>query len=97
MIVYEFQRQDTESDFQYLTGALCSRYGEQKEADPSMIRVLMDAVNPGRYKADALQKANGWLLADGTAVFQYRYAADSFGVMYVSPDLGGGLYQTNGL
>ena len=97
MIVYEFQRQDTESDFQYLTGALCSLYGEQKEADPSMIRVLMDAVNPGRYQADGLTKAYGWLLSDGTAVFQYRYAKDSFGVMYVAPELGGGLYQTNGL
>lgn len=97
MIVYEFQRQDAEADFQYLTGALCSLYGEQKEADPSMIRVLMDAVNPGRYKSEALTKSYGWLLSDGTAVFQYQYAADSFGVMYVAPELGGGLYQTNGL
>jgi len=96
MIVYEFQRQDAENDFQYLTGALCSLYGE-KEADPSMVRVLMDAVNPGRYQADGLTKAYGWLLSDGTAVFQYRYAKDSFGVMYVAPELGGGLYQTNGL
>ena len=97
MIVYEFQRQDAENDFQYLTGALCSLYGEQKEADPSMVRVLMDAVNPGRYQADGLTKAYRWLLSDGTAVFQYRYAKDSFGVMYVAPELGGGLYQTNGL
>ena len=97
MIVYEFQRQDAENDFQYLTGALCSLYGEQKEADPSMVRVLMDAINPGRYQADGLTKAYGWLLSDGTAVFQYRYAKDSFGVMYVAPELGGGLYQTNGL
>ena len=97
MIVYEFQRQDAENDFQYLTGALCSLYGEQKEADPSMVRVLMDAVNPGRYQADGLTKAYGWLLSDGTAVFQYRYEKDSFGVMYVAPELGGGLYQTNGL
>ena len=97
MIVYEFQRQEADSDFQYLTGALCSLYGEQKETNPTMVRVLMDAVNPGRYKAEALTKACGWLLSDGTAVFQYRFAADSFGVMYVAPELGGGLYQTNGL
>ena len=56
-----------------------------------------DAVNPGRYQADKLTKANGWLTSDGTAVFQYQYAPDSFGVMYVAPELGGGLYQTNGL
>ena len=97
MIVYEFQRKDADADYQYLTGALCSLYGEQKEADPAMIKVLMDAVNPGRYQADKLTKANGWLTSDGTAVFQYQYAPDSFGVMYVAPELGGGLYQTNGL
>lgn len=97
MIVYEFQRQSAESDYQYLTGALCSLYGEPKDADPAVIKVLMDAVNPGRYTAESLQKANGWLAADGTAVFQYQYAPDSFGVMYVAPELGGGLYQTNGL
>ena len=66
MIVYEFQRQDTENDFQYLTGALCSLYGEQKEADPSMVRVLMDAINPGRYQADGLTKAYGWLARTNT-------------------------------
>ena len=97
MIVYEFQRKDADADYQYLTGALCSLYGEQKDADPAMIKVLMDAVNPGRYQADQLTKAHGWLTADGTAVFQYQYAPDSFGVMYVAPELGGGLYQTNGL
>lgn len=97
MIVYEFQRKDADADYQYLTGALCSLYGEQKDADPTMIKVLMDAVNPGRYQADQLTKAYGWLTADGTAVFQYQYAPDSFGVMYVAPELGGGLYQTNGL
>ena len=97
MIVYEFQRKDADADYQYLTGALCSLYGEQKDADPTMIKVLMDAVNPGRYQADQLTKAHGWLTADGTAVFQYQYAPDSFGVMYVAPELGGGLYQTNGL
>ena len=97
MIVYEFQRKDADADYQYLTGALCSLYGEQKDADPTMIKVLMDAVNPGRYQADQLTKAYGWNTADGTAVFQYQYAPDSFGVMYVAPELGGGLYQTNGL
>ena len=97
MIVYEFQRQNADADYQYLTGALCSLYGEPKDADPAMIRVLMDAVNPGRYKAEDLKKTCAWLTADGTAVFQYQYAVDSFGVMYVAPELGGGLYQTNGL
>ena len=97
MIIYEFQRQNIESDFQYLTGALCSLYGEQKEEDPSMVMILMDAVNPGRYKADGMMKAYSWALPDGTAVFQYQYAADSFGVMYAAPEMGGGLYQTNGL
>ena len=50
-----------------------------------------------RNTTEGLTQAYGWLLSDGTAVFQYRYAKDSFGVMYVAPELGGGLYQTNGL
>ena len=97
MILYEFQRKDPDADYQYLTGALCSLYGEQKEADPAIIKVLMDAVYPGRYTTEGLTKALGWLTPDGTAVFQYRYAPDAFGVMYAAPELGGGLYQTNGL
>ena len=97
MIVYEFQRQNPETDFRYLTGALCSLYGEQKDTDPAVVRVLMDAVNPGRYTAEGLTRAYAWVTADGTAVFQYQYAPDSFGVMYAAPELGGGLYQTNGL
>ena len=97
MITYEFQRQDAETDYQYLSGALCSLYGEKKEIDAAVIKVLMDAIYPGRYKTELLSRACGWLMADGTAVFQYFYGQSSFAVMYVSPELGGGLYQTNGL
>ena len=97
MITYEFQKDCSTLNFQYLTGALCSLYGEQKDTDPAVVRVLMDAVNPGRYTTEGLTRAYAWVTADGTAVFQYQYAPDSFGVMYAAPELGGGLYQTNGL
>ena len=97
MITYEFQRQDAQTDFLYLTGALCSLYGDKGEADPVAIKNLMDAIYPNRYRIELITEPCGWVTADGTAVYLYFYSADSFAVMYVSPELGGGLYQTNGL
>ena len=97
MITYEFQRNDAESVFQYLNGALSSIYGERTDADPSEIKVLMDAVYPGRYKTELLRNGSRWILTDGTAVFEYYYGPEAFAIMYVSPELGGGVYQTDGL
>ena len=97
MITYEFQRPDAEADFQYLAGALSSVYGEKQEADPSVVKTLMDAINPGRYQTEQMTQAYAWIRSDGTAVFLYFYGPGLFSVMYAAPDLGGGLYQTQGL
>ena len=97
MITYEFQRQDAKNDFQYLTGALSSLYGEKTDADPVVIKTLMDGIYPNRYRTEWLTEPCGWITADGTAIYQYFYSSDTFAVMYVSPELGGGIYQTNGL
>ena len=97
MITYEFQRQDAAADFQYLTGALISIYGEKQDADPLMIKTFMDAINPGRYQLDRIREACAWIRNDGTAVFLYYYDQDAFSIMYTSPELAGGLYQTTGL
>ena len=97
MITYEFQRPDAEADFQYLAGALSSVYGEKQEADPSVVKTLMDAINPGRYQTEQMTQAYAWIRSDGTAIFLYYYGPGLFSVMYAAPDLGGGLYQTQGL
>ena len=97
MITYEFQRQDAASDYQYLTGALSSLYGEAKEAESNTIKNLMDVVYPNRYRTEWIKEPCGWETADGTAVYLYYYATDAFAVMYVSPELASGFYQTNGL
>ena len=97
MITYEFQRQNAQNDFLYLSLALSSLYGEKTLAEAVTVKALMDAVNPNHYPADQIREASCWTAADGTAVFQYYYAQDKFGIMYVSPDLGGRFYQTNGL
>ena len=97
MITYEFQRQDAEGDFRYLAGALSSVYGEKTEASPDRIRTLMDAINPNRYRTEAITEACGWTAPDGTAVYLYYFSPGAFAVMYVSPELGAGIYQTNGL
>jgi len=97
MITYEFQRQDAEGDFRYLAGALSSVYGEKTDASPERIRTLMDAINPNRYKTESITGACGWTAPDGTAVYLYYFSPGAFAVMYVSPELGAGIYQTNGL
>lgn len=97
MITYEFQRQDPETDFRYLTGALSSLYGEKAQADPMMIKNLMDIINPNRYRTEAMTEGYGWVLPDGTAVYLYYFSKDAFAIMYVSPEIGAGAYQTNGL
>ena len=97
MITYEFQRPDAEADFQYMAGALSSLYGEKQEADPSVVKTLMDAINPGRYRLEQMDQTYAWIRGDGTAIFLYYYGPGLFSVMYAAPDLGGGLYQTQGL
>ena len=96
MISYEFQ-QATKDDYLYLTGALSSVYGEKTDADPLKIKALMDSINPNRYKAELISEAVLWETGDGTSVYLYYYSADAFAVLYVSPELGSRIYQTNGL
>ncbi len=97
MISYEFQRQAARDDFLYLSGALSSLYGEKREADPLTIKALMDAINPNHYRIELITEAVGWEMPDGTAVFLYYYSGDAFAIMYVSPEIGNRIYQTNGL
>ena len=96
MISYEFQK-SSEDDFLYLNGALSSVYGVSEKAEPLKIKALMDAVYPNHYKTELITQAEGWKAADGTAVYLYYYSPDSFAIMYVSPELGSKVYQTNGL
>ena len=96
MISYEFM-QGTQDSFLYLTGALCSVYGGKKDADPQKIKFLMDAINPNRYKTELITQAYAWEYGDGTTVYLYYFSQTDFAIMYVSPDLGNGIYQINGL
>ena len=97
MISYEFQRKEPAADFVYLCGALSSVYGDMAAADPAKIKNLMDAINPNRFKTEAITEAWGWNAPDGTAVYLYYFSPEAFAVMYVSPELGAGIYQTDGL
>ena len=97
MITYEFQRQEPQADYAYLAGALSSVYGEKTGVEPMKIKNLMDAINPNRYRTEAITEAWGWMAPDGTSVYLYYFSPEAFAVMYVSPELGSGIYQTNGL
>ena len=96
MISYEFPQEKPDS-FQYLTGALSSLYGEMTDAEPLKIKTLMDAINPNRYRIELITQASGWTNGDGTTVYLYYYSETDFAIMYVSPELGARIYQTNGL
>ena len=97
MISYELPRGDETGDFSYLSGALCSLYGEKTQAEPLKIKALMDAINPNRYQLDQITDAEGWMTADGTTIYLYNYSKNAFAITYVSPELGNRIYQTNGL
>ena len=96
MISYEFP-QGTQNNFQYLAGALDSLYGSRTDEEPLKIKALMDTINPDRYRTELISQACGWTYADGTTVYLYYYSEKDFAIMYVSPEMGNRIYQTNGL
>lgn len=104
MINYEFQEErngqtDPRSlNFQYLTGALCSVYGESREANPAVIKSWMDRIYQDYYQQEKIHDALEWTAEDGTVIFLYYFSDTSFAILYVCPSNGGGSgYDTNGL
>ena len=99
MITYEFTKDCSTLNYQYLTGALCSLYGDSQDANPIVIKGWMDRIFPDHYVQDQIHYAKEWTAEDGTAIFQYYFTADSYGILYVCPTTNGngGGYDTNGL
>jgi hypothetical protein len=100
MITYEFQQNDSTSlNFQYLTGALCSVYGENKDANPIVIKSWMDRIYKDYYQLDKIHDAKEWTAEDGTSIFLYYFKNETFAILYVCPVTGNGNngYDTNGL
>ena len=104
MINYEFQdEQGTQSDrkslnYQYLTGALCSVYGESREANPAVIKSWMDRIYLDYYQQERIHDAYEWTAEDGTSIFLYYFSDASYAILYVCPTGSGSSgYDTNGL
>ncbi len=99
MITYEFTNDCTTLNYQYLTGALCSLYGDKKEANPVVIKGWMDRIFPNHYVQDLIHDANEWAAEDGTSIFQYYFTNDYYAILYICPISGGtgAGYDTNGL
>ena len=100
MITYEVQADASKLNYQYLLGALCSVYGDSREAQPAVIKGMMDRIYPDRYRTDWIREAHTWTTGDGTNLFLYYFSANAYAILYVSPELtvqGGGGYETNGL
>ena len=99
MISYDFGPGGADTDFQYLTGALDSVYGEHREPEASEIIGIMDQIYPGYYTAEHLLNRRGWTAGDDTLVYLYYYAENAYAILYVcaggAPSGGG--YVTTGL
>ena len=99
MITYEFRTDCSTLNFQYLTGALCSLYGDGREASPAVVKGWMDRIYPNYYRQELIHQATEWTAEDGTSIFLYYYTEQNYAILYVCPTSGGtgGSYDTNGL
>jgi len=100
MITYEFQSDGSALSYQYLIGALCSVYGDLRDADPAVIKALMDQIYPDRYRTELISQAHAWTAPDGTGIYLYYFTANAFAILYTPPEFGSGNaggYAVNGL
>ena len=99
MITYEFTNDCSTLNYQYLTGALCSLYGDNREANPSVIKGWMDRIFPDHYLQEQIREAKEWTYEDGTSIFLYYFTPENYAILYICPvsDGNGAGYDTNGL
>lgn len=99
MIQYDFGSAGSAMDFQYLTGALDSVYGEHEEPEAAEIVNLMDQIYPTYYRADSITGRSAWTAADGTRIYQFYYSPNSYTILYANPmdSAAQGGYVTTGL
>ena len=100
MITYEFNyNHDSVISFYYLIGALEFKYGKSQDAEPQIVKNLMDRIDPNHYQTERIQQVHAWTDKDGTGIYLYYFDTDRFAILYASPELSvpGGGYDVNGL
>ena len=100
MITYEFNyNNDSVISFYYLIGALEFKYGKSQDAEPQIVKNLMDRIDPNHYQTERIQQVHAWTDKDGTGIYLYYFDTDRFAILYASPELSapGGGYDVNGL
>ena len=100
MITYEFNyNNDSVIRFYYLIGALEFKYGKSQDAEPQIVKNLMDRIDPNHYQTERIQQVHAWTDKDGTGIYLYYFDTDRFAILYASPELSapGGGYDVNGL
>ena len=100
MITYEFNyNNDSVISFYYLIGALEFKYGKSQDAEPQIVKNLMDRIDPNHYQTEQIQQVHAWTDKDGTGIYLYYFDTDRFAILYASPELSaqGGGYDVNGL
>ncbi len=97
MIAYNFGAAGTEADFQYLTGALDSVYGDHVEPDAAMIFGFWNQIYPGSYSLENIRQARGWTAGEDTMICLYYYAKDAYEILYIRAGKASDAYVTTGL
>ena len=99
MIIYDFVGGGyTNTDYQYLTGALDSVYGEHTEPPASAIIGVMDQIYSGYYSVENLRNIRGWTYGDDTLIYLFYSSENVFSILYVNAGSSGPLsYVTTGL
>ncbi len=99
MITYEFQKDATILNYQYLIGALTSVYGEAQDASSETIKQLMDLIYPDRFRTEWIREQKVWNYSDGTHIYLYYFADSNYAILYTSPEFSAQYngYEINGL
>ena len=97
MISYDFGAGGPQTDFQYLTGALDSVYGDHTEPAAADIIGVMDQIYPGYYSAEKLLNRRGWRAGEDTLIYLYYYAENAYAILYVCAGGAPASYVTTGL
>ena len=98
MITYEFQKDCSALNYQYLIGALTSLYGESRDANPIVIKGWMDRVYQNYYQQERISGAKEWQAEDSTGIYLYYFKENVYAILYVCPESSGANgYDTSGL
>lgn len=83
MACYNFTGND-EGEFEALSAALSSLYGEAKATPSEVIAGVMDLFSPGFYSPSDITSGLTWK-TDSVVIYQFFFAENQFAIVYMNP------------